>query len=228
MGAGPAGLTAGRYLAEEGYDVVIFERKLTIGGGTWGGGMTFPIAVIQPKAADIVRENEVQLEKRGEYYLADSKELATKTAASTIDAGVRIFNHTTVVDVLIREGNVVKGVVVNSSSLLDVGRHVDPLSIKADIVIEASGHDCELLQVIHEKIPDAEKHLVSDGIGKERPMWAERGEAVIKENTKEIYPGVIVAGMAANAAFRSPRMGTIFGGMFLSGKKAAKEAKKKL
>lgn len=59
-------------------------------------------------------------------------------------------------------------------------------------------------------------------------MWAEEGEKKAVENTKEVYPNVIVAGMAANASFRDPRMGAIFGGMFLSGKKAAEKAKKKL
>jgi thiamine thiazole synthase len=52
-------------------------------------------------------------------------------------------------------------------------------------------------------------------------MWAEVGEKDIVENTREVYPGLIVAGMAANAVFGSPRMGAIFGGMLLSGKRAA-------
>mgnify|MGYP001057667462 CR=1 FL=1 len=52
-------------------------------------------------------------------------------------------------------------------------------------------------------------------------MWAEVGEKEIIDNTKEAYPGLIVAGMAANAVFGSPRMGAIFGGMLLSGKVAA-------
>jgi thiamine thiazole synthase len=58
----------------------------------------------------------------------------------------------------------------------------------------------------------------------EKPMWAEVGEKEIIENTKEVYPGLIVAGMAANAVFGSPRMGAIFGGMLLSGKVAAEVA----
>ncbi len=33
----------------------------------------------------------------------------------------------------------------------------------------------------------------------------------IIENTKEVYPGLIVAGMATNAVFGAPRMGPIFG-----------------
>jgi len=32
-------------------------------------------------------------------------------------------------------------------------------------------------------------------------LWAEIGEKEITENTKEVYPGLIVAGMVANAVF---------------------------
>ncbi|MCK5038625.1 MAG: NAD(P)-binding protein, partial [Thermoplasmata archaeon] len=42
-GAGPAGMVAAKYLADAGKKVVIFERKLSPGGGMWGGGMTFPV-----------------------------------------------------------------------------------------------------------------------------------------------------------------------------------------
>ncbi|HBA54389.1 MAG TPA: ribose 1,5-bisphosphate isomerase, partial [Syntrophorhabdus aromaticivorans] len=40
-GAGPSGLVAAHYLAKEGLKVGVFERKLSIGGGMWGGGMMF-------------------------------------------------------------------------------------------------------------------------------------------------------------------------------------------
>lgn len=55
-------------------------------------------------------------------------------------------------------------------------------------------------------------------------MWVEVAEKEIVENTREVYPGLIVAGIAANAVFGSPRMGAIFGGMVLSGKRAAEWA----
>jgi thiamine thiazole synthase len=62
------------------------------------------------------------------------------------------------------------------------------------------------------------------GVMGERPMWAEIGEGKIIDNTREVYPGLIVAGMAANAVLGAPRMGPIFGGMLLSGKRAAEVA----
>ena len=52
-------------------------------------------------------------------------------------------------------------------------------------------------------------------------MWAEKGETSLVENSREVYPNLFVAGMAANAVFGSPRMGPIFGGMLLSGKVCA-------
>jgi thiamine thiazole synthase len=55
----------------------------------------------------------------------------------------------------------------------------------------------------------------------EKSLWAQVAEQSTLENTREAFPGVYVAGMAANATFGSYRMGPIFGGMLLSGKKAA-------
>ena len=54
-------------------------------------------------------------------------------------------------------------------------------------------------------------------------MEAESGEQQVVENTKEAYPGLFVSGMAANQVFGGYRMGPIFGGMLLSGQKAAND-----
>jgi len=61
----------------------------------------------------------------------------------------------------------------------------------------------------------------SGGIEGEQSMWADVAEANTVRHTREVYPGVWVAGMAANAAYGSYRMGPIFGGMLLSGVKVA-------
>jgi len=52
-------------------------------------------------------------------------------------------------------------------------------------------------------------------------MWAEKGEEMILANTREVFPGLLVAGMTVNAVCGGPRMGPIFGGMLLSGERAS-------
>ena len=62
----------------------------------------------------------------------------------------------------------------------------------------------------------------------EKSMWAEVAENTVTDNTGEVYPGLYVTGMAANAVHGSPRMGPIFGGMLLSGEKVAQMLIEKL
>jgi thiamine thiazole synthase len=62
----------------------------------------------------------------------------------------------------------------------------------------------------------------------EKSMCADRGEREVVKTSKEIFPNVFVVGMAANAVYGSHRMGPIFGGMLLSGKKVAKAILNKL
>jgi thiamine thiazole synthase len=57
----------------------------------------------------------------------------------------------------------------------------------------------------------------------EKSMWAEVGEDTIVRNSREVAPGLYVCGMCSNAVFGAPRMGPIFGGMLLSGKKVAQD-----
>jgi len=55
-----------------------------------------------------------------------------------------------------------------------------------------------------------------------------KAEQFTVKNTKEAYPNLFVCGMASNAVFGGPRMGPIFGGMLLSGKKVAELIMKKI
>jgi len=59
-------------------------------------------------------------------------------------------------------------------------------------------------------------------------LWVDEAEKQTVELTHEIYPGLIVAGMSATSTYGAPRMGPIFGGMLLAGKKAAQLAYDKI
>ena len=225
-GAGPAGLIAAKYLANAGKKVVIFERKLSIGGGMWGGGMTFPVIVVQKESKSLLDEASINVNDEGAgYYSADSIEAVTKLCSSAIDAGAKIFNAISVEDVLLTNKKI-NGFVINWSTVEVAGLHVDPLSIRAKYCIDATGHAAEVCKIVRDKCGPL--NTSSGDLERERSMCAEIGERAVVDNTKEVYPGLFVAGMCANAVYGSQRMGPIFGGMLLSGKKAAELILKKL
>lgn len=220
VGGGPSGLVAAYYLASAGKEVALFERKLSLGGGMWGGGMMFNEIVIQEDAKDILDVFGVRTSAYDKgYYTADAIEAITTICSKAMQAGATIFNCMSVEDVMIREGKVT-GLVINWSPVEMAGLHVDPLTIAARHIIDATGHATEVLKVI-EKKADMRLETSSGKLMGERSMWAEIAERKTIENTRQICPGVYVAGMSANAAFGGPRMGPIFGGMLLSGKKVA-------
>ena len=229
-GAGPAGLIAAQYLSKAGKKVIIFEKKLSIGGGMWGGGMTFPVIVVQEKSKHLLEEANIGVTDEGnKYYSADSIESITKLCSKAIDAGARIFNTISVEDVLIDKDKAVNGFVINWSSVVVAGLHVDPLAIRSKYCIDATGHNAEICNIVRKKCRPKKGPLSNPNKDlMEQSMNAEIGEKEVVENTKEVYPGLYVAGMSANAVYESQRMGPIFGGMLLSGKKAAELILKKL
>ena len=217
-GGGPSGLIAAKYLAEKKMKVALFERKLSLGGGIWGGGMMFPRITVQEEAKFILEELGIKSVKKGNLWLANSLETVAKLLSGAIEAGAQIFNALSVEDVMIKEEGVC-GAVLNWSAVEIAGFHVDPLGMEAKFVVDATGHPAEICRVVEKKV--GKLRTPSGKVEGEKSMWAEKAEKLIVENTKEVYPGLYVAGMAANAVFGVPRMGPIFGGMFLSGKKVA-------
>jgi len=220
-GGGPSGLVCAYYLAKAGKKVALFERHLKIGGGMPGGGMMFNRIVVQEQARPILADEfGISLEKyNGDHYIADSLETISALTLGAIKAGVKIFNLMSVEDVIIRK-DTIAGVVINWSSVGWSHLHVDPLCVRAKAVVDATGHDTEICKIA-EKKSGAILNTETGKVMGEKSMWAEVGESVIMDNTREVYPGLWVCGMACNAVYGSPRMGAIFGGMILSGHKAA-------
>ena len=227
VGAGPAGMVCGYYLAKAGKKTVLFERKLSVGGGMWGGGIMFNEIVVQEKAKGILDEFGIKSRRYEQgYYLADSIECVSTICSGAVKAGLRIFNLISVEDVMVR-GKKVEGLVLNWSAVEIAKLHVDPITMRAKAVVDATGHPAEVARIVERKSGIRLKTKSGKTLGEES-MWADAGEETIVRNSKEVCPGLYACGMCANAVFGGPRMGPIFGGMLLAGKKVAGALIKKL
>lgn len=220
VGGGPSGLIAAYYLAKAGKKVVLFDRKLAPGGGMWGGAMMFNDIVVQEEAMPIIKEMGVTYKtyEKGTYVM-DSVHTTSALIYNATQAGAVIFNCYSVEDVVFKNERV-SGVVVNWAPVMRERMHVDPLTIMAKAVLDGTGHDCEIANTVARK-NGVRLNTPTGGVVGERSLAVEEGERTTVENTKEIYPGLYVSGMAANGVSGSFRMGPIFGGMLLSGKKTA-------
>jgi len=226
VGGGPSGLVAAYYLSKKGWKVALFERKLSLGGGMWGGGMMFNEIVVQDAGKKVFDELGVKTRPfEAGYHTADSVEATTTLGSKACQAGVTVFNLMCIEDVIIRptegsESAQVVGLVINWTAVEMARLHVDPLTVRSRYTIDATGHAVEVMHIIERK--SGSKLLTETGkVVGEKSLWAEAAERSTLENTREAFPGVYVAGMAANATFGSYRMGPIFGGMLLSGQRVA-------
>ncbi len=216
IGAGPAGLTAGRELSTMGFKVLIVEQNNYLGGGYWlGGYMMNPVTVREP-AQKIWDELGIPYKKVSEgLYLTPGPHAVSKLIAGACDSGVKFLNLTKFDDLVLKNGRV-SGVVVNWMPVSALPRNitcVDPIALESKMVIDASGHDSV-----------AVKRLVNRNLVEWKgmnPMWVENGEEHVVEKTGEIFPGLVIAGMSVTETYGLARMGPTFGSMLFSGKKAA-------
>ena len=221
-GAGPAGMMAGYLLAKAQRSVTIVEKRLSPGGGIWGGGATMSKVVIQDTALDLIKELGIRYEAAsGGLYVVDAIELACTLCSSALKAGARMLNLHDVEDVCLHDGRVT-GAVVNRSVLHEMFP-IDPIIFRSDVIIDSTGHEAAVVQTLRKRgILTIQEGIRPDGTAfGEDPMDIEAGERFVVSNAGQIFPGLSVAGMSVCTCYGGPRMGPIFGGMLLSGKKVA-------
>ena len=220
VGGGPSGLVAGYTLADQGRKVVIMEKRMAPGGGIWGGGKGFNRVVLERGVAEIVSEIGIEATEVDGYLVVPSVLLASALIKKTVESGVTLLNLFAIEDVYFNEKRELAGVVVNDTAYKQINLHVDPLTFKTKLVMDSTGHEAVVCNCL------AKRGIIR--LRGEEPMNAQLGEQGVIDGTKEVYPGLIVTGMACAQFHGTCRMGPIFGGMLLSGKKAAEIALAKL
>ncbi len=219
VGGGPSGLMAARDLSLAGYKVLVIEANNYLGGGFWIGGYLMNKLTFRAPANKILEELKIPHSKFKEgLYVADGPHACSKLVAATCEAGAKILNMTKFDDVVLRNERV-EGTVINWTPVSALPRAitcVDPISLESKLVIDATGHEAWVVKALETR------GLVEiKGMG---AMHVEVSEDAIVEHTGEVYPGLIVTGMSVSTTYGVPRMGPTFGGMLVSGRKAAKIA----
>ncbi len=219
VGAGPSGLIAGRELGKAGLKVLIIEQNNYLGGGFWIGGYFMNKLTLRAPAQEILDELGVPHSPASEgLYVADAPHACSRLIAAACDAGAKFLNLTIVEDIVVREDRV-GGVVVNWSPIIHLPKEVsalDPVPLETKVVIDATGHDASVVKKLAQR---GALKMAGEGA-----LWINKSEEAVVEHTGEVYPGLIVTGMAVAGVFGLPRMGPTFGGMLLSGKRAAEIA----
>jgi len=223
IGGGPSGLLAAMDMAKSGIKTLIIESNNYIGGGFWIGGFLMNTLTFRAPSQEILDELKIPYkEATKDLFIADGPNACSKLISAACDAGARILNMTKFDDVVLRN-NRVEGAVINWTPVSALPRAitcVDPISLESKLVIDATGHDAWVC-----------KSLEKRGLIKLQtfgPMDINTSEDAVVEKTGEIYPGLLVCGMAVSTAYGVPRMGPTFGGMLYSGRKVAALSKKLL
>jgi thiamine thiazole synthase len=216
IGAGPSGLMAGRDLAKDGLKVLIIESNNYLGGGFWIGGYFMNTVTFRAPSQEILEELNIPYQEvEPGLFTAPGPHACSKLIASSCDSGVKFLNLTKFDDLILKSGRV-RGVVINWSAVAALPRQItclDPVAIETRVVIDATGHDAGVVTALEKR-----GLIKIKGFG---PMDVGNSEDAVVEHTKEVYPGLIACGMSVATVFGLPRMGPTFGGMLLSGRKAA-------
>lgn len=221
VGAGSAGLSCAYHLGKARPDlkITIVEANVAPGGGAWLGGQLMTAMVVRKPADRFLTEIGVPYDDEGTFVVVKHAALFTSTLLSRVLAfpnvrldvdvlnsllthgfvpQVVLMNATAVEDLIIREDfegkQRVGGVVTNWTLVAlnhDTQSCMDPNTITAPVIISATGHDGPMGAF-------SAKRLVSAGLLKElgnmRGLDMNRAEPAIVNRTREVAPGLILAG----------------------------------
>lgn len=223
-GAGSAGLACAYELSKnENLKIAIIEQSVSPGGGAWLGGQLFSAMVIRKPGDKFLDEIGIPYDDCGDYVVVDHAATLTSTLLSKVllTGRVKLFNATAVEDLVVKNGRVA-GVVTNWALVTRFGHDtqscMDPNVLESKVLVSCCGHDGPFGA-------SGVKRLQSLGLVDRIPgmgaLDMNTAEDDIVNHTREVVPGMVLAGMEVAELDGSPRMGPTFGAMFLSGIKAA-------
>lgn len=226
IGCGSAGLSCAYELSKDpNVRVAIIEQSVSPGGGAWLGGQLFSSMVVRKPAHHFLAELGVDYDDAGPdstYVVVRHAALFTSTIMSRVLArpNVKLFNAVAAEDLIVKE-NRVAGVVTNWALVSmnhDTQSCMDPNVMESKVVVSSCGHDGPFGATGVKRLLDIGMINKVPGM---KALDMNTAEDAIVRNTREVVPGMIVAGMEVAEVDGCNRMGPTFGAMMISGQKAA-------
>lgn len=235
VGAGSAGLSAAYVLAKNRPDlkIAIIEASVSPGGGCWLGGQLFSAMVMRKPSQLFLDELDIAYDDEGDYVVVKHAALFMSTLMSKVlqFPNVKLFNATAVEDLITRRdestGELRIAGVVTNWTLVALNHNtqscMDPNTINANVVLSTTGHDGPFGAFCAKRLQTLRPLGAYDSfeLGGMRGLDMNRAEDAIVKGTREVAPGLVIAGMELAEVDGSNRMGPTFGAMALSGVKAA-------
>jgi len=231
IGAGSAGLACAYELAKHAPEakIALIEQSVSPGGGAWLGGQLFSAMIVRKPAHLLLQELGVAFDDEGDYVVVKHAGLMTATLMAKVLAcpNVKLFNATAAEDLIVRPdasaagGRRIAGVVTNWTLVTlnhSTQSCMDPNVMEAKVVVSACGHDGPMGAHSIKRLAALGMVAAPPGMG---ALDMNEAEDAVVANTREIVPGLVLAGMETAEAYGAPRMGPTFGAMFISGQKAA-------
>lgn len=224
VGAGSAGLSCAFELSKNpDIKIAIIEQSVSPGGGAWLGGQLFSAMIVRKPAHLFLDELKVPYEEKEDYVVVPHAACFTSTVLSRVleRPNVKLFNATSVEDLIIRNGKVA-GVVTNWALVTLFGHDtqscMDPNVLESKVVVSSCGHDGPLGGAVIKRCKDIGLVKTVPGMS---ALDMNTAEDAVVGGTREVVPNLVFAGMEVAEAVGCNRMGPTFGAMMISGVKAA-------
>ena len=245
VGAGSAGLSCAYELSKyPEIKVALIEQSVSPGGGAWLGGQLMSPMVVRKPADEFLDEIGVPYtealltvdgtEHGSTHVVVKHAALFTATVLTKVlqADNIKLFNAVSVEDLIVKQDpdgqegeRCVAGVVTNWATVTLFGHDtqscMDPNTISSKVVVGATGHDGPLGASVVKRLAKLgmlNKDNAPTGMGALDMNTAEDG---VVDGTRELAPGIILAGMEVAESNSAARMGPTFGAMMISGRKAA-------
>ncbi|EEQ40419.1 hypothetical protein CLUG_04547 [Clavispora lusitaniae ATCC 42720] len=189
--------------------------------------------VMRKPAHLFLDELEIAYDDEGDYVVVKHAALFMSTLMSKVlqFPNVKLFNATAVEDLITRRDETtgelrIAGVVTNWTLVAlnhDTQSCMDPNTINANVILSTTGHDGPFGAFSAKRMQSLRPSSGSDSfeLGGMRGLDMNKAEDAIVKGTREVAPGLVIAGMELAEVDGSNRMGPTFGAMALSGVKAA-------